>query len=257
LDPVYFLDFKSQATRKLSYAASFGSTRLPNELHQSARSYLRSLNSVSVRERLGADFASALIDRKVDCVPDPTFLLEDYSDLVDTNSGATKDHIFFYILRSAEGSHRIADALTQELKLPVISGFNPLRRWTEIGQVVPGGPKEWLNALAGSKLVVSNSFHATAFSLLLNVPFIALRLPGKRSRLSARLQSVLTDVGLEDRIIEAGDRPAALRLAREEIDWTPVNERIDQMRVHGQSYLLENLGKMARDPMPLQSTFEN
>ncbi|MCS7465776.1 polysaccharide pyruvyl transferase family protein [Stieleria sp. ICT_E10.1] len=241
LDPVYFLDFVAKSKRRISYAASFGSNELSPAFHADLSGYLGRLDAISIRERGGAKFAESLIGSPVPCLPDPTFLISDYSALIDDNTIVASRAIFSYVLRSGAGFSRLADELKKTLNAKVISGYNPLRRWREIGIPVSGGPIAWLSNLYASKLVLTNSFHATVFSILFRRSFIAVKLPGARSKLSVRLENLLRSVGLEERLIDANDIESANRLAKESIDWSSANHAIARLRAEGRSFLLENI----------------
>jgi hypothetical protein len=153
-------------------------------------------------------------------------------------------HIFSYVLRSGEGFAEISSALKTRLESKVLSAYNPHRRWKDIGEKTTGGVVEWLGDLSSSKLVLTNSFHATVFSILLNKPFISVALPGAKAKLSGRLKSLLTKTGLADRMIAAGDVSAALRLAEQPIDWDTVNQAVAELRMIGRDYLAEQIGRI-------------
>ncbi len=241
LDPVYFCNYRSSARRRISYAASFGSSSLPPEFHAELKEHLTALDAISVREEAGAEFAQTIIGQPVQCMPDPTFLLDNYNDLLDTNSVVQEGAIFAYVLRSGTGFPKLSQELAKTLGTSVVSGFNPLRRWKQIGTPVPGGPCAWLSNLKASKLVLTNSFHATVFSILFNRPFVAVRLPGTKAKLSNRLENLLDSVGLSSRMIEANQVERARELALEPIEWSTVNEAVSAMRLKGQAYLRENI----------------
>ena len=83
-DPGYFLDFAVDGVKRISYAASFGVTLLPDESRQTLKSYLEKFDAVSVREKSGADLIKKETGMDVQVVLDPTLLLapQKYDDLV-------------------------------------------------------------------------------------------------------------------------------------------------------------------------------
>jgi hypothetical protein len=246
VDPVYFLDFTATSKRKISYAASFGSSELKPQFIQDVSRLLRGLDAISVREEGGVNLVNRLTNLDAKCVVDPTFLLADYSHLAPPQCEFDKPYIFSYILRSGVGFKEIAEVLKSDLKADFISANNPHRRWKKIGTEVYGGPIEWLSRLTGSCMVLTNSFHATVFSILQNRPFIAVRLPGAKAKLSGRLENLLEKVGLSDRIIDAGDTSSARRLAASKIDWDAVNARVAALREDGRSFLREQIAKVSQ-----------
>lgn len=241
VDPVYFLDFNAHCQRRISYAASFGSGDLKPEFRDHVGKLLMGLDAISVREEQGVLLVKALAERDAKCVPDPTFLLDDYSHLISKPSETSGPYIFSYVLRSGAGFSEIASAISAEFGSMILSAHNPHRRWKKIGIECFGGPVEWISRLAYSEIVLTNSFHATVFSILLNRPFIAVRLPGKKAKLSGRLENLLEKVGLENRIVDAGDTSAAKLLAASEIDWVSVNQKVASLREVGRNFLREQL----------------
>ena len=66
--------------------------------------------------------------------------------------------------------------------------------------------------------VITDSFHACAFSIIFNKPFVVL---GNKNRGMSRFTSLLKLFGLEDRLVESMDEIEKLG----EIDWTQVNAK--------------------------------
>ena len=80
--------------------------------------------------------------------------------------------------------------------------------------------------------MVTNSFHAVAFSIIFQKKFLAFA----HSSLSARLQNILRIHGLEDRICGEGDRDIDAL-----VDWGEVRRRtVEASRASGE-FLLGNL----------------
>ncbi|WP_411826041.1 polysaccharide pyruvyl transferase family protein [Luteolibacter sp. AS25] len=240
IDPAYFLGFESTAKRKVSYAPSFGSGSLDARYRDEVTVLLRGLDGISVREESAVELVNELIEYTPVCVPDPTFLVDDYKALIGEGT-PKKDHIFAYILRSSQDIHPMCDALSGKLGVPVRSAWNPYRRWKDFGEGIEGGPTEWLQELADSKFVITNSFHGTVFSILMNRPFIAARLPGAKAKLSGRLENLLEKVGLSDRLVTAGDIWECLAIAEKDIDWDAVNAKVSGMRQIGRDFLSAEL----------------
>lgn len=107
-------------------------------------------------------------------VPDPTVLVSDYYKVMNPYTINSKDYIFCYYLRSRETIGDITEYLANKESLKIYSPHNPHRRWKEIGTTVYPGPREWLYLLNNSKFVITNSFHGTMLSILLNKPFIVV-----------------------------------------------------------------------------------
>ena len=59
---------------------------------------------------------------------------------------------------------------------------------------------EWLGLIQGAKYVVTNSFHGTVFSVIMNRKFLTILLCGAFTRMNGRFIDLLSRLGLENRI---------------------------------------------------------
>ena len=85
------------------------------------------------------------------------------------------------------------------------------------------GPDGFLGWLAGAEYVLSNSFHATAFSLILHRPFMTY---GRQEKLNSRMRDLMEIAGLPGR-----------KRADEPTDWDSVDERLKLRIAASEAYL--------------------
>ena len=109
---------------------------------------------------------------------------------------------------------------------------------SNINDFVFPNPAIWLRGFQDAKFVLTDSFHGTAFSILHNIPFIAI---GNVDRGSSRFQSLLKMFGLEDRLITDINSVNIDNLAEKEIDWESVNEVLEKEREKAVEFLKRNL----------------
>ncbi len=243
LDPVYFLDIPgTDHTRKAAYAPSFGRTNIEPAYHAQLHRLVSGLHGISVREATGLDIletAGIARDRAL-VVPDPTVLLGRFDELLVSGSEgrpAPDDSVFCYALRTDETIREVAEEAARLTGGPLRAPRSTHQRWRDVGEGIAPGPVEWLQALARARMVVSNSFHGVALSVVLNRPFVAVGLPGKRASLNARVQNLLETTGLQDRAVTDAD-PTRLRvLADTPIDWDAVNTRLAAQRAVAEGFL--------------------
>ena len=238
LDPVYFADFPgADRARRISYAASFGKSSLAEPYQAGAATLIGKMDAVSVREASGLDIVRSLTPHEPVLVPDPTILLGDFSALIDVSPSPSKGHVFCYALRTAQGVREAAYLAAQKTGGAILSPDNPHRRWPEIGTTVYPSPGEWVSMIDTASVVVTNSFHGVALSVLRQKPFISVALPGARAGLSERVRNLLRQLDLEDRLVSAGDDAATLRVLSTPISWDRVSEKIREMKEAGEVYL--------------------
>ncbi|HPF30329.1 MAG TPA: polysaccharide pyruvyl transferase family protein, partial [Lachnospiraceae bacterium] len=95
---------------------------------------------------------------------------------------------------------------------------------------------KWLRSFIDAKLVVTDSFHGTAFSIIFNKPFFVLI---NKERGAARFTSLLHLFGLEDRIITSAEE-ADMKKA---IDWDAVNAKKKKWQEESKTFLENALKK--------------
>lgn len=244
----FFLGFLSNSrknTRKISYAASFGSEHDeygPADKAMAAP-LLQSFDAVSVREDSAVELCRDMFGVDARHVLDPTLLLtrDDYSELLSEEQRTDKGgYMLAYVLDATPDKVDVIDRISSALSVEprTTSGLpftadDPLRS--------KGGDKSvegWLAAFRNADFVVTDSFHGVAFSLIFNRPFVAY---GNAERGLARFQSLLRAVGLEDRLIIASEGSDAEALLQP-IDWPAVNWRLDALRSRSLQFLVEALG---------------
>lgn len=230
-DPAFYLDFV-RAGKKISYAASFAVQELPQERCDEVRDRLSSFDAVSVREKSGAAILEQLGIPGVQ-VCDPVFLLpqDAWNALIGDRSNADKT-LFVYDFDNSDLIAETAGQIKAELGLPVLGYFS--RSYAD--RVDESGPVRFLRNIAGSAVVLSNSFHATAFSLILHKDFYVV---GRKEAINTRMVDLLSELGLSDRyLVDPGDWKKA-----KPIDWDRVDLLLNRQIVRSKAFLREALEK--------------
>ncbi|MBQ8549935.1 MAG: polysaccharide pyruvyl transferase family protein [Clostridia bacterium] len=212
----YFLDFAGSAKR-ISYAASFGANKIPNDMVLRIKPLLERFDTLTVRENTGAEILKDMgLDSTV--VADPTLLLTaaDYSALLENRVLPDAPRVFSYILHKNQ-------TVCEEISAAVNKNFDS----ETDAHVNDYGVYEWLSFVRDSKFLVTNSFHGTVFSLLFHTPFITV--PVKGSGMNDRILTLLRSVGLEDRIAEECDQTKINELISSPIDWDAVDKKIAEL----------------------------
>lgn len=239
VDPVYFLDFKTKKidTLKISYAPSFGKDELNERFKQEIKNLISKLDVVSVREKSGVKIIENLLHIDVSLVPDPTVLVSNYEKIMKKYEVEDDNFVFCYYLRSRINIGETAEYIASTNNYSLYSPHNPHRRWKEVGHTIYPSPDQWLYLLNKSKFVVTNSFHGTILSILLNKPFVVVGIGGDRAKYNARALNILDQCGLKHRFVQEFDRNNIDNLLNEEINWNKVNIKVKKLRTNGESFL--------------------
>ncbi len=270
---VYYLDFAPEKSTKISYAVSFGTEKISEDMQKFIQKKLEEFNLLTVRENSGHEIISRMgLDSKIVC--DPVFLhkREFYEQLFSQETRKNrKKFIFSYILHGKqENAERLVKYLSEKIEIEVRNSIEQLfsqetrknrkkfifsyilhgkqenaerlvkylseKIEIEVRNSITVSIEEWLRNICDSKIVVTNSFHAVAFSLIFQVPFIAVLIEG--SGMNDRILTLLKSVNLEDRAVLTWSEDKIDEIIDKRIDWENVNERIDEKKSFSR-YLLE------------------
>lgn len=201
----YFLTFAPQNAPKIAYASSFGVSQIPEKLIPQYKTWLNFINSLSVREEAGIKIIKQITGRDAELVIDPTLLLnsKEWEMISSTGYYPEGDYILIYQVSYNKFIVDFAKYLSQiNNNIPVYSiVFRTFLNHKDAGiqNITDAGPADFVSLISHAKLVVTSSFHGTAFSINLKKQFFTiLNRNGKRN---SRITSLLKQLDLSERII--------------------------------------------------------
>jgi hypothetical protein len=198
--PAFFLRFPTGKSKRLAYAASFGRGEVPEQYKEKLADWLKSYDSISVRESSGIDIIKNATGMDVPQVMDPVFLLKitDWSAIAK-EAVYKGEYIAFYSLEVSRELSDLVEFISGKFNIPVVvlgkGGRFILKCKSKMA--IDSGPAEFLGWFKNARFVITNSFHATAFSLIFNKPFYSV----PHSTRNTRLESLLKLVDLQSRQI--------------------------------------------------------
>lgn len=199
----YLLSFAdSKITKKISYAASIRINKFTKSDADTFKRCLADFSKISVREENAKKLLCSIgLKQNIDVLPDPSFLLskEEWQRIITPVSLPYK-YIFAYLVRNKKSIANLREyAKKTGTKIVLVS--DPGFYVEEDGIVVKYnggiGPKEFVSLINDAEFVVANSFHGTAFSIILNKQFAVYG----DINVDDRKGTVLRSYGIEDRII--------------------------------------------------------
>ena len=232
----YYLDFARKY--KFSYAASFGKAEIPEETFGKIGEMLRSFDAISVRETTGREIAARCVDKPIRVVADPVLLLDrdEWDRLLPPLSGEDR-YIFVYVTHLNDTITRFIDELKKVTGLKVVQAINGPKQGLRQGVLQVQKPEEWFRLLKGASFVITNSFHATVFSVLYHKRFFTVVRGNKSASINVRMNDFLNVVGLEDRMFSTVPE----RFDLGEINFQHADAVIGKMRQESIAFLQENL----------------
>lgn len=176
----FCLGFAKRDTKRISYAASSASTKFGKWQDEIFKKNLPEFTAISVREKSVIPYFEQMSGKKVSVVLDPVFLLSaaDWHEIVQEPHIKTP-YIFCYLLGSNKEQHERAIKIAKEnscklVTIPYLNGYNQLDDNFGDIRISAASPQEFLGLIENAAGVVTDSFHATAFSVIFNRPFWAL-----------------------------------------------------------------------------------
>lgn len=220
---------------RVAYAASFGTEEWEYSESQTAkcRELIQKFNQISVREISGVKLLKDYLNVNSQLVLDPTLLLdkEDYCKL--KKDCVINSELLCYVLDS---NKEVQDILNDVIRKTQLEPYFLNSKWSDleapIKERIQKPVENWIAGFKESKMVMTDSFHACAFSIIFNVPFWVV---ANKSRGLGRIRSLLGLFELENRLI---DKESVERIdLMEEIDWNKVNILRKKYRVESLEFL--------------------
>ncbi|MDD3346609.1 polysaccharide pyruvyl transferase family protein [Oscillibacter sp.] len=235
-DPVFFGEFSPR--RKIAYAPSFGVPHIPSGMERELREYLAHFSHLSVRERQGQAIVREVAGVKVPVVLDPTLLLtsEQWSAMAKPPVKLPQGgYLLCYCISAPGPLEPYIRALAEKTGLPVVQLCGARQKVHPKARcVLDAGPAEFLGLFQNAACVCTNSFHGTVFSVQFQKPFFTAVAPGELAEPeSSRTFSILSRLGLTDRIIGKGDTAEI----DAPVDWAAVSKRLEDARRSSLDYL--------------------
>lgn len=204
----YFLDFGTDKTKRLSYAASWGRTELSQEFKKEIVPLLSKFYYIGVREQSGLDLCTQCGREDAEWVCDPTLLLtaEKYRELYKNEEirKPNNKYLLFYLLNNkfAFDKQKVYDfAKSKGLEVVYITGNGMLDEYKKYFATIP----EWLYLVDNAEYVVTNSFHCGVFSTIFNKKFGIVPLCGSDGGMNARFESLFELRGCGKRYVTEED----------------------------------------------------
>lgn len=201
----FFLDFGSDDTRRISYAASWGRESVPEDEGKLIKTLLPRIDAVSVRETTGIDLCCRLGRDDAFLALDPVLLLnaEAYRKLYHEDGAQKREgkYLLFYYLDNGVDFDRqkIFDwASKRGLEVVYVTDDwheNYERSFPDI----PG----WLKLIDDAEYVVTNSYHCSIFSLIFGKRFGFIKRTGSQTGMNSRMETLFGLCGIEPRFIDS------------------------------------------------------
>lgn len=230
-DYTYMLDFVD-ANKRISYAASFGFNKIPEGNEEKYKNEISKFSNISVREERGKEILAELgIPSEVHV--DPVFLLGKSEWMKIAKKKLPYKYICVYTINVSD-CYEIASKLKALTNLEVVVIKPDKKCPKNFKKMKYASPDDFVSYIAGAEFVVTDSFHGTAFSIVLQKQFV-VSLDQRKDNRNSRLVNVLEKTNLTNRIIKSSNEIE--RFTKDIIDYSPVEQSINSERNRSIQYL--------------------
>lgn len=197
-DAAFYLDFAPSSAKRISYAASFATEDVVDEYRPFVCKMLQNFDAVSIRERCSLPLLESLGRADGVAVCDPVFLLtrKQWETVLPQNQ-SHEEYLLVYDTEFSPKVKEIAKRIAKEKNLKIYNvsasriGYADKDLWAS-------SPIDFVQLIRDASYVVSNSFHASAFSIIFERDFCVIN---RSEGINERMKSLLSNYKLEERLV--------------------------------------------------------
>lgn len=243
-DPVFFLDFDDAKEKgRYSYAASFGTGNIPDDMKSEYIRRLSGYKKYSVREAVGAEIMKDLLNETAEVCCDPTFLLDvcDWEKIA-CPTRKKKPYILIYYVARTQNLQIYAQQLAKEKKMKVVCVAATTAPDVITGRVdwrygfnikTACSPQKWLAMFRDAEYVLTNSFHGMVFSILFHKKFL-IQTNLNQSQRNERASSLMSALNIYGREL-SGD----ITQIDAPLLWDEIDIKRQELKLSAEKYLAE------------------
>ncbi|SCW65297.1 Polysaccharide pyruvyl transferase [Ruminococcaceae bacterium YRB3002] len=200
----FFLDFGHEDTLRISYAASWGRTWIPDDEVIFIKPLISRFNAITVRERSGIDICHKM-GREDACLSSDPVLLHDaetYRKLYRENGEKIQNEkylLFYYMNNDGKYNRRAVFDWASSMGLKTIYITDDWH--DDLTRSFPG-ITEWLELIDKAEFVVTNSYHCALFALIFEKRIGVIRRFGKYTGMNTRMDHLFESCGIKPRYID-------------------------------------------------------
>lgn len=190
---------KLNKKKRISYAASIGLNELTAKQSDVLKKALDNTEHVSVQENKGADIVEQITGIRPMVHVDPTMLLtkEEWLEVAEKPYWFDDDnkYIFVYCLDGIpEKAREKMSYFSEKYNLRIIDIMDKSNL-----DVYASSPAEFVWLIDNATLVITNSFHGSVFSILMETPFLSFNRSDSAVNMNSRIETLANTFSLQNR----------------------------------------------------------
>lgn len=228
---------------KIAYAPSFGINQLPSSFKRVVSQFIRDFDYIAMREEEAAKIVSGICGREIQTVVDPVFLVDEknWYELSECSViDISEPYVFCYFLDEPDlNTKKHIKNIVGDKKIVYICYKQYFDKY-ENSLFLDVDPSDFLYLIRNSDMVITDSFHATAFSIIFEKSIkVFSRNQPKELQQDGRIRSLLKHLDVP---LEIDD----FEIKENKIDYFVVKQKLLDLSEKSRSFLidsLQNIGK--------------
>lgn len=215
-EPFYFLSF-AENVKRIAYASSIGTSDFPKKFEAKVKNLLSKFNHISVREKSTVPLLKKLLNRNdIRQVVDPTFLLDEkhwlsFAEKAKIEINLPEKYILCYFVGDKSCTEQMISEVREQLGInniiiiPALENTDVLFSNAIIYR--KAGPYEFVYLISRAEFICTDSFHATAISIIMQknfIEFMRFKNDDEKSQ-NSRIYDLLNQYQLINRLYKHND----------------------------------------------------
>ncbi len=230
-----FLSFAPKE-KTIAIAPSFGVSEIPEDRKEDYAKWLNYFAHLSVREEQGQEIIRDLTGREAQVLVDPTMALdvEQWEKMITKPECNLPDKfvLCYFLGRVNKQRRKYIEQEAKKMNAEIVDLFD-----IEKGEYYILNPAEVLYCVKKAEHILTDSFHGTVFSILLQKNFLVFDRDEGGATMSSRLTTLLNKFGLQEFWYQRGKHASQIN----EDTWKQVNEVLVAERKRVKEYISQCL----------------
>lgn len=239
-----FLTFVDKNKLRVAYAASFGADVVTEDYLKTVRPYIKNYDYVSIREIGAKRIVDEIIDGRTELVLDPVLLApfnwSKYEKAIPAYIG--KKFALLYFIGEKSNFWKRALKLAKLSYNEIVNiPYNRMKFVTRdflcFKHNCEGvGPAEFLWLIHYADIILTDSFHGVAFSIIFKKRFIVFnrQTENENGQMNGRVESLISQLGINySAVMDSGQNLSDIS----ELDYDKIESNLNMLRKNSLAYL--------------------
>lgn len=242
-DSYYYLEFTDK--KKIAYAPSLGKTSVTADYLQKISKCINDFHSISLREKQAKVLLADVVPKEITVVVDPTLLLgrEQWNEII--TPVRHQNYLLCYFLTNNKWyvEYALNYAKNNGLKTVFLSTTEDLGLKSVADEFIYAGPQEFVSYIYSSTCVMTDSFHATIFSIIFQKKFVTFKRFSDDDSIcqNSRIFDLFDELEISDFFIGEHDLDRIDKLS--DIPWDNIENKISTLRKKSLVFLQNAISK--------------